>query len=254
MTKANWQLKIPLDAVIFDCDGTLTTIEGIDALAQKKGLGEQVSSLTAEAMGKSGMSPTLYKKRLDLVKPTQEQVFSLGMEYFVHRVPEVEEVISVLKRLNKTIYILSAGLTPAVAIFGQLLQIPQTNIFAVNIQFDQNGHFVDFDQSSPLVTGEGKRLIVMQLKTKHEQLAYLGDGLNDCATADLVTRFIGYGGAYYRENIAALCQFYIKILSLTPLLPLLLTADEQKTLEPAEQTLYHQGLDAIQAKQVLLSL
>ncbi len=252
MTKDNWQLKDPLDAIIFDCDGTLSTLEGIDELAKRNGVGKQVSALTADAMGKTGMNLGLYKKRLDLVKPTQEQVFSLGMEYFVHRVPDAEQVISTLKRLNKTIYIISAGLTPAVQIFGQLLQVPQANIFAVNIAFDTQGHFLEFDHKSPLVTREGKRLIVLQLKAKHEHLGYIGDGLNDCETADLVMRFIGYGGAFYRENIAALCDYYIKSLSLAPLLPLVLTEGELGGLLPEEQEIYQRGVERIQEGEVLL--
>ena len=112
MTAANWQLQTPLDAIIFDCDGTLSAIEGIDELAKKNEVYEQVSSLTAEAMGRSGLNPHIYKNRLDLVRPTQEQVFALGMQYFAHRIPDIEAVLSVFRRLNKTIYIVSSGLTP----------------------------------------------------------------------------------------------------------------------------------------------
>lgn len=254
MTTLNWQLQTPLDAIIFDCDGTLSAIEGIDELAKKNGAGKEVSSLTEDAMSKSGLNLSLYKKRLDLVRPTQEQVFSLGMEYYVHRIPDLEQVISVLRRLNKTIYVVSAGLSPSVTIFGGLLQIPAANIFAVNIQFDDQGHFLDFDHKSPLVTKEGKRLIVTQLKARHDQMAYLGDGMNDYAVYDLVTRFIGYGGSFYRENIAALCAYYIKTQPLAPLLPLVLTESEYKSLLPQEQALYNQGLETIKENKVIVPL
>ena len=194
----------------------------------------------------------MYKKRLDLVQPTQEQVFSLGMEYFAHRITDLESVLAILRRLNKTLYIVSAGLTPSVNIFGQLLQIPQANIFAVNIDFDDQGHYLDFNHKSPLVNKEGKRLIVTQLKTRHDKIAFIGDGLNDYAVYDLVTRFIGYGGVYYRENIAALCDYYLKTQPLAPLLPLVLTAVEAEALEPEEQALYQHGLQAIHEHQVLV--
>src|SRR5690348_9103164 len=108
MTTLNWQLQTPLDAILFDCDGTLSAIEGIDELARNKGAAQEVQSLTEQAMGKSGMNPGLYRKRLDLVKPTQEQVVALGMQYYTHRAPDVEGVIALLKRLNKFLYIISA--------------------------------------------------------------------------------------------------------------------------------------------------
>ncbi len=250
MTTPTWQLETPLEALIFDCDGTLSTIEGIDELALNKGLGKQVASLTAEAMDKSGMNPALYKQRLDWVKPTQEQVLALGMSYYTHRIFNLDLLIATLRRFHKTLYIVSSGLAPAVTIFGQLLKIPRANIFAVDIEFDDQGHFLDFDHHSPLVTREGKRLIVSQLKMKHREMAYIGDGINDCVTADLVSRFIGYGGAFYRENIAALCNYYIKTVSLAPLLPLTLTATEYEHLLPEEKTFYAEGLQAIEAQEV----
>jgi phosphoserine phosphatase len=230
----------------------LSSIEGIDHLAFKNGACEEVKNLTQEAMGKTGLNPTLYRKRLDLVKPTQQQVISLGMEYFTHRVPDAENIIALLKRLNKAVYIISAGLTSPVTIFGNMLQIPVSNIFAVNIEFDDQGHFLDFNHHSPLVTVDGKRQVINEIKTRHEKLAFIGDGLNDLAAADLVTRFVGYGGVFFRENIAAQCQFYIKTLSLAPLLPLVLTEAEQQSLLPAEKKLYTKGLQAIQDQQVIV--
>ena len=93
----------------------------------------------------------------------------------------------------------------------------------MNIHFDEQGHYRDFDRTSPLIHNQGKRIIVEQLKKQHANLLYLGDGLNDLAVRDLVTRFVGYGGWYYRQNIADQCEFYIKSPSLLALLPLALT-------------------------------
>ena len=136
-----WQLQTPIQAVLFDCDGTLASIEGIDELAKNNRVGGAVETLTADAMGKSGINFDLYQKRLDLVRPTQEQVITLGQHYFSNQVPDAKDVIALLQRLNKSVYLISAGLFPAVSLFGKLLQIPEENIFAVNIDFDTNGTF-----------------------------------------------------------------------------------------------------------------
>lgn len=245
MSIPSWQLISPITAIIFDCDGTLSSIEGIDELAEKNEVGDVVQRLTAEAMGKSGMCADLYAERLDLVQPTQDQMVTLGLEYFKHQVPDITNVIHILKRLKKSIYIISAGLLPAVADFGKLLQIAEENIYAVNITFDSQGKYVGFDQTSPLINKHGKRIVVNEIKKKHETIAYVGDGLSDYEVYDLVQRFIGYGGAYYRENIADLCQYYIKTLSMAPLLPLLLTKEEYERLPPQEKQIYQRGLHAI---------
>ncbi len=244
----NWQLDEPLDAILFDCDGTLSAIEGIDALALSAGeeIAHAVKVLTAEAMTQTGINPEVFQKRLELVRPIKKQMLQLGDDYFQQRSPESQEVITLLRALGKPIYILSAGLLPAVARFAELLQIPSANIFAVDIQFDEQGNYLDFDRSSPLIHNHGKRIIAEQLKMQHSHLLYMGDGLNDLAVRELVTRFIGYGGTYYRQNIADQSDFYITHSSLLPLLPLALTAQEADQLTTNQRELYEKGLVMLQ--------
>lgn len=250
MAANSWQLNKPISAIVFDCDGTLSSIEGIDFLAKNNGVGEAVKSLTSAAMGQTGLNPVLYQERLDLVFPRREQVYALGHQYFAHRVPDICDVINLFKRLNKSVYLVSAGVNPAVKMFGEMLQIPPENVFAVDLRFDQQGNFLDFERSSPLVNNDGKRSIVEQLKAQHKDIIHIGDGLNDVVTLDLVTRFIGYGGVAYRKNIAELCKYYINTLSFASLLPLALTHDEAAALLPEEQALYQRGLTAIQEGKV----
>lgn len=251
MNLPNWQLQNPIDAIVFDCDGTLSAIEGIDELAKLNGVSLAVQTLTSLAMSQTGLNPDLYQKRLDLVYPTKDQVLALGHRYFSHHVPDATSVIQLLKRLNKNLYVVSAGLFPAIQIFGELLQIPRENIYAVDIQFDAEGKFIDYERTSPLIANYGKREIVSKLKNLHSAIIHIGDGLNDLVTRDLVTRFIGYGGVYYRENIAKECQYYIRTASLAPLLPLALTSHEHEMLLPAEKKLYQKGLLAIEQGEVM---
>lgn len=250
--KPSWQLATPIDAVIFDCDSTLSSIEGIDELAKYNNNQEIVERLTREAMGRLGMNPAIYKKRLELIKPTQQQVLELGKMYFKHMPPATMDIIKIFKRLNKAIYLVSGGLYPAIAIFGEMLQIPPEHIFAVNIQFNAEGYFHSYDQESPLVTQIGKRVIIDKLKIKHQSLAFIGDGLSDLEARDSVTRFIGYGGVVYRENIASQCQFYIKTPSLAAVSTLLLTENEYSQLSSYEQDVYKSGLVAVKSGEVIV--
>src|SRR5438445_3611454 len=98
------------------------------------------------------------------------------------------------------------------------------------MQVDADGKFISYDQDSPLVKNDGKKIIVTELLKKHSSIGYIGDGLNDIVVYDLVTRFIGYGGIYYRSNIAALCEYYIVTPSMSAILPLLLTQTEFESL------------------------
>ena len=62
------------DAVCFDVDSTLVTIEGLDALAEYCGVGEEVRQWTKRAMGGSVTFQESLKARLDIVKATEKQV------------------------------------------------------------------------------------------------------------------------------------------------------------------------------------
>lgn len=252
MVIKNWQLQAPTSAIVFDCDGTLTALEGVDELARNNGVFEKVSALTAYAMGVGGLNPQLYQERLDYIYPHRDQVAALGKKYFQHRVPDVKQVIQILENLGKEIYIVSAGLSLAVTIFAELLDIPRKNIFAVDIFFDNDGNFKNFDKASPLIHNDGKYRVVSELKKCHNSIIHIGDGLNDFVTHDLVTRFIGYGGFYYRENLASCCDYYISTTSMAPLLPLVLTASECAQLSAHEQETYKQGIKAIEDGSVLI--
>jgi phosphoserine phosphatase len=252
MFRPNWQLKTPINTVIFDCDGTLSAIEGIDELAYKNNVTDEVKALTEKAMGSTGINPQLYQTRLDLVRPTQSDLLKLADAYFENVSKDVEEIISIFLRLGKRVCIVSAGVNPAVKQFGKRLGIPYDNIFAVDLTFDTSGNYVDFDHSSPMTQASGKRDIVNEIKQNSSQTLFIGDGLNDLVVSDLVTRFVGYGGSFYRDNIAARCEFYIHTLSMAALLPLGLTAEEMLLLEPKEKALYLSGLNDIELMRVLI--
>jgi phosphoserine phosphatase len=246
MVTSNWQMQIPTDAIVFDCDGTLTAVEGIDELAKSNGVLATVKTLTETAMAKTGLNPDIYQQRLQLVKPSMQQVINLGNDYFNRRIPDARFLIQLLKRLNKDIFLISAGLNPAVSLFGEKMEIKRENIYAVNANFDAEGHYIDFDHGSPLIYNHGKREIIEKLKSQYKNIILVGDGLNDYSAQDLVSRFIGYGGVFYRTEIANLCHYYIYTLSLASILPLILTKVELKALVPAEKNLYQKGLNAIE--------
>lgn len=243
MNRETWQLKVPLDAVLFDCDGTLSSIEGIDVLASYAGADvfQVVQALTADAMGRTGINASLYEKRLSLIRPSASQVATLAESYFVHRVSDAADVIALLQHLGKKVYVISAGLLPAVTNFAGKLGVPPQNVFAVDIQFDAAGAYQHFDAASPLIRNDGKRVIVEEIKKQCPRVLYVGDGLNDLAVRDLAARFVGYGGAYYRQNIAEQCEFYVRVPSLLPLLPLALTWEEGERLSEGERMLYEEG-------------
>jgi len=68
------QIWCQADAVCFDVDSTLVTIEGLDSLAEYCGVGDEVKQWTTRAMGGAMSFQESFKARLDIVKPTEQQV------------------------------------------------------------------------------------------------------------------------------------------------------------------------------------
>jgi len=223
-----------VDAVVFDCDGTLSQLEGIDELARQNGVGSQVSRLTEEAMTTTGLNEALYRQRLELVQPALLPVIRLSELYYETRTSDIETVIRSLQVAGKEVFIVSAGINPAVKMFGAKLGIPEESIFAVNVSFSKEGEYLDFDHHSPLVHNHGKRILVERLRKQYPRLGYIGDGMNDFQVKDLVTRFVGFGGHFYRENIKNQCEYYIQEPSMMSLLPLMLTSAEFDFRMPGE--------------------
>lgn len=246
MLSPQWLLETPIEAILFDCDNTLSHIEGIDELAEKNGVADSVKQMTADAMTHTGLTLDIYRKRLQLTRPTQQQLNWLGKYYIQHVTEDARAVIQIFQKFKKAIYILSAGLRPSVIMLGEYLNVSVENIFAVDIYFDQQGKYINFDENSVLVENIGKKSIVQKIKQQYAYLGYCGDGLNDCSVMSFVTRFIGYGGACYRKNIAEMCEYYLTQHSLTGLLPLFLTKKESEQLNFSEQKLYQKGLLAIE--------
>lgn len=251
MEQVLWQLSAPIDAVVFDCDGTLSRIEGIDVLAEHAGVAREVALLTERAMGVTGITPDIFLQRMNLVKPALHQLVELGQRYFENRIVDVGLVLQAFLSAGKTVYVISAGLNPSVKIFATLLGIPEQQVYAVDVYFDEAGQYVDFDHKAPTARVGGKRKIMSELSQKHPRLLFVGDGMNDVEARDVVERFVGFGGFRYREKILKQSDFYIKAPSFASLLHLGLTAAEIASLPASFSKILEAGLSQIQSGEII---
>ena len=171
MINKKWQLQSPINAISFDCDGTLSHIEGIDHLAQLNDTHQEVHELTHEAMQQTGLSKDLYHKKARTGSSQQSTNRSFDSKYIANITPGLQEVIALFKSLNKALYILSAGNNPSVSEFGEYLGVPKKNCYAVDIFFNNNNEYIGFDAQSVLIQNQGKAIILDQIK--HMALCYI---------------------------------------------------------------------------------
>ncbi len=222
----------PFAAVWFDCDSTLTAIEGVDELLQQApaSLRTGIAALTAQVMNGTLPLAEVYESRLRLLAPRREQVERVGELYVARLLPDARSVVQALQHLGKHVGIASGGLLPAVLHVAAHLGVAAANVRAVALQFDDAGNYVDYDRASPLARNGGKVEVLEALPRDHHPLAFVGDGATDLEAQGHVARFVGFGGVAVRPVVRERAEVFVAEPRLAAVLPHVLTAAELRQL------------------------
>jgi phosphoserine phosphatase len=228
-----------VDEIFFDCDSTLSTIEGIDELARMRGVEARIVELTNAAMDGRIPLQDVYAERLRLLSPRRADMRAVEEAYKRAVVPDAREVIAALQRLGKRVLIVSGGLADAVTGFGIWLGVSRRDIFAVGLSYNAlTGRWWDYQShpqgnpdeeylvydDSTLTTQNGKVDVIRAARTKGRRAMLVGDGSSDLAAAHAVDRFVGYCGVVARPLVRANAPIVLSSASLAPIL-LLATRD-----------------------------
>jgi phosphoserine phosphatase len=224
----------PYKHVFFDCDSTLSTVEGIDVLAETAGKKWRVEVLTNAAMDGKLDLEDVYAKRLQAVRPTHEQIRQIRAVYKRNIVADAQAVIAALQFLGHHVYIISGGLAEPVREFGVYLGVPKQNIRAVQIDYDKlagewwyaetdyqkpkRERYIDYEEGA-LTVSDGKAQIVKELLgTQNGRSLLIGDGSSDLLAGHTVDLFVGFGGVVQRERVKTESPVFLHTASLAPLL------------------------------------
>ena len=228
----------PLEAVYFDCDSTLATIEGIDALceARSEPLPESIRALTDAAMNGEATIEEVYERRLEILRPTRAMLAAVGELYIQHAVTGAREAIAALQALGKTVGIMSGGLLQPVQRFAEALGVAADHVHAVPTVHDADGALIDFDRSSKLWQSGGKPALLRSLGGVIQPCGFVGDGATDLETTEVVRRFIGFGGVVARPLVMDRAETFVREPDLRFTLPHLLTPAEYRRLRTLATT------------------
>ena len=188
--------------VVFDCDSTLSTIEGVDELARRAGVGDEVSQLTTAAMAGDVPLDEVYGRRLDLIRPDAEALAWVGRRYGETLVPGAREVCQKLSNDGREIHIVSGGLLQPVLDLARLLGVESDRVHAVPTLLDAAGCYAGFDAQAATARAGGKAEVIS--KIRHDRGAIMvGDGITDLEARDAGALVIGFGGVAVREVVRA---------------------------------------------------
>jgi phosphoserine phosphatase len=246
------------DLIFFDCDSTLSAIEGIDELARFKGKEWRVGVLTEKAMNGDLDLAEVYGKRLQAIRPTRGQLKAVEERYWETIVPDTEAVIAALRFLGKQIFVVSGGLAEPVRGFAKRLGVGPENVRAVELEYNElsgdwwryyqpetrhRQTYLDYNEG-PLTVSSGKPAIIESLAHgKFGRRLMVGDGASDLATKPVVDLFVGFGGVVARDKVKNEADVFVHLNSLAPILPLAAgPSGYAKVINTPHQAIFDKGL------------
>jgi phosphoserine phosphatase len=184
-------------------DSTVSAVEGIDWLAERRGadVAQQVAALTADAMDARVSLDEVYARRLEIIRPTRDEIRALANVYIARALPGVREAVSVWREAGVRVVLVSGGLRDAILPLALWLGIPWPDVHAVDVVYaDGIARHVRGD--APLARSGGKPQIVAALQLPAPVLA-VGDGATDAELASVVDRFFAFTGVARRDVVVA---------------------------------------------------
>jgi phosphoserine phosphatase len=228
----------PFGTVVFDCDSTLSALEGIDVLAADRH--EEVARLTEAAMRGEVALEEVYGRRLAIARPSAARVRALGEEYVARMVPDARETVSALRAAGVAVRVVSGGVLPAVAALARALGVPDEHVAAVPLRFAGDGAYAGYDAASPLARSGGKReQLERWLPELPRPVMMVGDGVTDLEARPPADCFVAYAGVTAREAVLAAADVVVRSRSLAPVVALAL--GDAAPQDPEARAVYDRG-------------
>ncbi len=204
--------------IFFDCDSTLSTIEGIDELARARGqdVFREVEALTNAAMNGEIPIEEVFPRRMEIIRPDKATCDAIARLYVDTVTPGVREVIERLQDLDWTVVILSGGFKPLIEPLAKMLGIE--HVEAVPLHFNDEGEYLGYGTDYPTTRNGGKPLVISDWKNSTHAMTtvMVGDGISDLESKSVCDFFIGYGGVADRAPVREGADFYIRDMSEFP--------------------------------------
>ncbi len=189
--------------IFFDCDSTLSAIEGVDELARLRPpeVFAEVVDLTNRAMNGEIPIDQVFGSRLEVIRPSRQECEQIGQLYIDRVEPTAQETVAAVRAQGWTPAIISGGYRPVIQPLAKWLGVE--TIEAVDLFFDDHGSYTGFEETHPNTRNGGKPEIIRHYRDSHalERVVMVGDGMSDLETREVVDLFVGYGGIVERERV-----------------------------------------------------
>jgi len=204
--------------IVFDCDSTLSSIEGIDELGRARGpeVFARVEAMTHDAMNGKLAVEDVFGGRLRIIKPRASDVAAVGRQYIDTIEPTAAATLVALRASGWTPLILSGGFRNAIRPLADYLGIPRVE--AVDLFFDAAGNYTGYDERYPTTRSGGKPEVIRALKAElsPSRIVMVGDGVSDLETQSEVDLFVGFGRYVERAKVKSQARAFVHSLAELP--------------------------------------
>jgi len=200
------------DAVCFDFDSTLICEEGIDELAKYCGAGEAVATWTKKAMDGGTRFQDALAARLDLIKPSRQDVEQCLIKHPPLLSPRAAEFVQSLRMHGKAVHIVSGGFRAMIEpVAATELGVSANDILANTIYWDEAGNYAGFNPNEMTAADGGKPKAIAHLKRTrgYNTVVMIGDGATDAQAKPPADAFIGYGGVVQRQAVVSTADWFV---------------------------------------------
>jgi phosphoserine phosphatase len=204
--------------IVFDCDSTLSAIEGIDELARVCGPDtfEEIEALTNAAMNGDVPIDEIFSRRLEIIQPSLATCEQVGQLYIEQIEPTALATLEHLRAEDWEIVIVSGGFTQVIEPLARHLGVQRVE--AVPLKFHEDGTYAGYDTAAPPTRNGGKPEIIKQLKSelRPDYVVMVGDGISDLEAKPVVDSFIGFGRYAAREKVRSESDHFVSSLDEIP--------------------------------------
>ncbi len=194
--------------IIFDFDSTLIKKESLELILEPllKDSPEKLQEI--ERITNLGMQGDLsfrksLEQRLAIASPTKAIIKAFAKEYCPYLLTRgIEDFIKELHSKGYNVWIFSGGLTESIVPFARVLQIPIKNIYAVNVDWKEDGSFKSLNDDngacdSKLIAFEKAKELLQG------EVIAVGDGFTDYQLfeAGYADKFIAYTEYVERASV-----------------------------------------------------
>jgi phosphoserine phosphatase len=159
----------------------------------------------------------VYGKRLELVRPTREQVHALGERYVRTLVTDARETVAALLAEGIEVRVMSGGIRQAVVTLALALGLTERAVAAVDVDFTETGEYAGFDAASPLARSGGKRAVLERwLPELPRPIMLVGDGVTDLEARPPADTFVAFAGVVERPAVIDAADEVVRAPSLAP--------------------------------------